>query len=84
MRCCERQKSEVDLILHPDTAQAWTKIWTQFWASLFSPYIKAEKFQTFDADIALTSGIRALATHGHAPGHTSCIVESKGQTLIWC
>ena len=30
----------------------------------------------------LTPGIRALATPGHAPGHTSYIVESKGQTLI--
>ena len=75
-------KSEVDLFLHPDTAPAWTKSWTQFWAALFSPYIKAARFQTFDADMTLTPGIRALATHGHAPGHTSYVVESKGQTLI--
>jgi glyoxylase-like metal-dependent hydrolase (beta-lactamase superfamily II) len=75
-------KGEVDLFLHPDTAQAWTKSWTKFWAALFSPYIQAAKFQGFDADITLTPGIRALATHGHAPGHTSYVVESKGQTLI--
>jgi acetyl esterase/lipase/glyoxylase-like metal-dependent hydrolase (beta-lactamase superfamily II) len=75
-------KSEVDLFLHPDTAPVWTKSWTQFWAALFSPYIKAEKFQSFDSDITLTPGIRALATHGHAPSHTSYVVESKGQTLI--
>ena len=75
-------KSEVDLFLHPDTAPTWTKSWTQFWAALFLPYIKAARFQSFDADVALTPGIRALATHGHAPGHTSYVVESKGQTLI--
>lgn len=27
-------------------------------------------------------GIRALATHGHTPGHTSYVVESQGQTLV--
>jgi len=75
-------KGEVDLFLHPDTAPAWTKSWTQFWAALFAPYLRAGRFQRFDADITLTPGIRALATHGHAPGHTSYVVESKGQTLI--
>ena len=75
-------KGEVDLFLHPDTAQARTKSRTQFWAALFSPYIQAGKFQSFDSDTTLTPGIRALATHGHAPGHTSYVVDSKGQTLI--
>jgi glyoxylase-like metal-dependent hydrolase (beta-lactamase superfamily II) len=75
-------KNEVDLFLHPDTAPAWTKSRTQFWAALFLPYIKAARFQSFDADMTLTPGIRALATHGHAPGHTSYVVESKGQTFI--
>ena len=75
-------KSEVDLFLHPEAAPAWTKSWTQFWAALFSPYLRAGRFQSFDADITLTPGIRTLATHGHAPGHTSYVVESKGQTLI--
>jgi glyoxylase-like metal-dependent hydrolase (beta-lactamase superfamily II) len=75
-------KNEVDLFLHPDTAPAWTKSWTQFWAALFLPYIKAARCQSFDADMTLTPGIRALATHGHAPGHTSYVVESKGQTFI--
>ena len=44
--------------------------------------IKAGKFESIEEDIVLTPGIRALATHGHAPGHTSYVVESKGQTLI--
>src|SRR5580704_6798325 len=75
-------KGEVDIFEHPDTAPAWTRTWISFWADLFAPYIKAGKFESFEQDIVLTPGIRALATHGHAPGHTSYVVESKGQTLI--
>ena len=75
-------KGEVDIFQHPDTAPAWTRTWISFWADLFAPYIKAGKFESFEQDIVLTPGIRALATHGHAPGHTSYVVESKGQTLI--
>jgi len=75
-------KTEVDIFLHPKTAPAWTKNWTQFWVGLFAPYIEAGRFQSFDADMTLTPGIRALATHGHSLGHTSYIVENRGQTLI--
>lgn len=75
-------KGEVDIFLHPDTAPGWTRRWIPFWADLFAPYIKAGKFESIEEDIVLTPGIRALATHGHAPGHTSYVVESKGQTLI--
>jgi glyoxylase-like metal-dependent hydrolase (beta-lactamase superfamily II) len=75
-------KGEVDIFQHPDTAPAWTRNWIPFWADLFAPYIKAGKFESFEEDIVLTPGIRALATHGHALGHTSYVVESKGQTLI--
>jgi len=73
---------EADLVLHAERAPAWTKHWTSFWADLIQPYVKAAKFSSFDADVQLTPGIRAVATHGHAPGHTSYVVESKGQRLI--
>jgi glyoxylase-like metal-dependent hydrolase (beta-lactamase superfamily II) len=75
-------KGEVDLFTNPDKAPAWTKSWTKFWADAFAPYIKTGKFQSFEEDVTLTPGIRALATHGHAPGHTSYIVESQRETLI--
>jgi glyoxylase-like metal-dependent hydrolase (beta-lactamase superfamily II) len=75
-------RDEVDLFRHPGTAPAWTRSWTAFWADLFAPYIKAGKFATIEEDSVLTPGIRALATHGHAPGHTSYVVESKGQILV--
>ena len=75
-------KGEMDIILQPDKAPAWTKSWIPFWANLIEPYRKAGKSSTFDGDVPLTPGIRALATPGHSPGHTSYIVESKGQKLI--
>ena len=75
-------RGEVDIFLHPEKAPAWTQRWIPFWADLFAPYMKAGKFASIEDDRVLTPGIRALATHGHAPGHTSYVVESKGQTLI--
>lgn len=75
-------KGEMDLILQPAKAPAWTKNWISFWIGLIDPYRKAGKLSTFDGDILLASGVRALATHGHSPGHTSYVVESKGQRLI--
>ena len=75
-------RAEVDLFLHPANAPDWTQKWIPFWANLFAPYIKAGKFEAIDEDCMLTPGIRALPTPGHAPGHTSYVVESKGQTLI--
>ena len=84
-------KSEFDMFLDPVQSAAFlaeahnaekVRTWLQFTKDLFEPYIKAGKFQSFDADIELLPGIRALATHGHTPGHTAYIVESRGQTLI--
>lgn len=66
----------------PDKEKPDAKAYLEFLRSLFEPYIRAEKFQSFDGDITLAPGVRALATHGHTPGHTSYVVESKGQTLI--
>lgn len=45
------------------------------------PYIAAGKFKPFDGDTELVPGVRAVATRGHTPGHTSYIVESKGETM---
>ena len=49
-----------------------------------NPYIAAGKFQTFDRDGVLTPGLKAVLAHGHTPGHTTYLVESKGQALsLW-
>lgn len=86
-------KSETDMLLFLDptkTAALLEKThndkhvsdWLQFTRELFEPYIRAGKFQTFDEDGPLVPGIRSLATHGHTKGHTSYVVESRGQTLV--
>lgn len=56
--------------------------WIDFTTSAFAPYVRAGKLLAFEGDIEMAPGITALATHGHTPGHTSYLVESKGQTLI--
>ena len=46
------------------------------------PYVDAGKFKPFDGDSELVPGIRSYATHGHTPGHSAYIVESKGAKLV--
>lgn len=58
------------------------RAWLAFTRALFEPYIRAGRFQSFESDQTIVPGIRSLATHGHTPGHTSYVVESRGQTLI--
>src|SRR2546423_11342645 len=49
-----------------------------------NPYVAAGKFKAFDGDTELVPGIKAMASHGHTPGHTTYIVESKGARLaLW-
>ena len=56
--------------------------WIDFTKSVFAPYVIAGKLLAFEGNITMAPGITAHATHGHTPGHTSYIVESKGRTLI--
>ena len=46
------------------------------------PYVEAGRYQPFETDGEPVPGIRTLATHGHTAGHTSYLVESKGQQLL--
>lgn len=74
-------KNEVDPFLRSKQAST-NDFWVKFRSDSFEPYVKAEKFLDFDDDVELVPGIRAMATPGHTPGHTSYIVESRGQRLI--
>jgi len=47
-----------------------------------NPYVAAGKFKPINADGELVPGIKAVAAHGHTPGHTFYQVESKGQKLV--
>ena len=51
--------------------------------AVLSPYVKAGKFKPFEGDTALTAGIKTMSSYGHTPGHTTYVVESKGQTMIF-
>jgi glyoxylase-like metal-dependent hydrolase (beta-lactamase superfamily II) len=46
------------------------------------PYVKAGKLKTFEGDVEVAPGIRAVGGHGHTPGHTTFVVESRGQKMV--
>jgi glyoxylase-like metal-dependent hydrolase (beta-lactamase superfamily II) len=46
-----------------------------------APYIVAGRFQTFASDSEIVPMVRAVAASGHSVGHTTYVVESKGQSL---
>ena len=45
-------------------------------------YVKASRFSAFDGNTELVPGVKAVASRGHTAGHTSYVVESKGQKLV--
>jgi len=48
-----------------------------------NPYVQAGKFKPLTGGTTeLVPGIKAVAAHGHTPGHTIYTVESKGQKLV--
>ncbi len=48
-----------------------------------NPYVSAGKFKPFDGNTTLVPGIKAIAAHGHTPGHTVYQVESQGRKLLF-
>jgi glyoxylase-like metal-dependent hydrolase (beta-lactamase superfamily II) len=48
----------------------------------FAPYQAAGRLQPIAGDGVIVPGVRAWATPGHTPGHTSYVVESKGAKMI--
>ena len=65
-----------------DKAPADKKGFFQGAMASLNPYVKAGKFKAIEADGELVPGVSALAEHGHTPGHTAYVVESKGQKLV--
>jgi glyoxylase-like metal-dependent hydrolase (beta-lactamase superfamily II) len=47
-----------------------------------NPYVAAGKYQPFEADGEPVPGVRTVASAGHTAGHTSYLVESKGERLL--
>ena len=49
-----------------------------------NPYVAAGKFKAFNGNTELVPGIKAQASAGHTPGHSTYTVESQGQKLaLW-
>jgi glyoxylase-like metal-dependent hydrolase (beta-lactamase superfamily II) len=46
------------------------------------PYIAAGRYMPFEGEQEIVPGIRAIPLPGHTPGHTSYVVESRGQKLL--
>ena len=46
------------------------------------PYIEAQRFRPFEGRTPLAAGITALPRHGHTAGHSTYLVESRGQKLV--
>ena len=70
--------SESNMNAAPDD----TKRFYQAAQKALSPYIAADKFKTFETNVALIPGIRTEQIFGHTPGHTAYFIESKGKTLV--
>jgi len=65
-----------------DKAPADKKGFFQGAMTSLNPYVEAGKFKAIEADGELVPGVSALAEHGHTPGHTAYVVESRGQKLV--
>ena len=47
-----------------------------------NPYVKAGKFSPFSGATELVPGVKAMPSYGHTAGHTTYVVESKGEKLV--
>ena len=65
-----------------DKASTDSKSFYQGAMASMNPYIEARKVQPFEADAEIVPGVRSVSSYGHTVGHTSYVVESKGQRLI--
>ncbi len=65
-----------------DQAPADSKGFFQGAMASMNPYVRAGKYQPFEANAELVPGVTSLSSYGHTAGHTSYMVESKGQKLL--
>ena len=63
-------------------APAEAQMFFQAAQASLNPYVQAGKFKPITGSTEFAPGIKALAAHGHTPGHTIYTVESKGQKLV--
>lgn len=64
-----------------DSADEGSKGFFQGAMASLNPYVAAKQFQPFADSGQIMPGISAVSTHGHTAGHTSYVIQSKGQSL---
>lgn len=78
-------KHDADYWLSPENlekAPKEAKMYFQGAQMVLGPYVSAGKFKAFEGDTDIVPGIKAVAAHGHTPGHAIYAVESKGHKLM--
>lgn len=50
--------------------------------TVLKPYLDTHRIQAFEGDGEIVPGIRALASSGHTPGHTSYLLKSGDEKLL--
>jgi glyoxylase-like metal-dependent hydrolase (beta-lactamase superfamily II) len=77
-------KADADFWLskaNQDKAPADKKGFFQGAMASINPYVEAGKFKAIEGNGELVPGVSAVAERGHTPGHTTYVVESRGQKL---
>ncbi|AAK90463.2 beta-lactamase [Agrobacterium tumefaciens] len=77
---------EAKFWLSADNANAATGIVKQQFAEAdqcVTPYVKAEKFETFADNAAPVPGLGSILYAGHTPGHSAITLESEGQKIVF-
>lgn len=79
-------KAELDFWLDTAKMEAAPKEAQGFFKmaqAALNPYVKAGKVKPFTGATELVPGVRTQPTHGHTPGHSFYVLESKGQKLVF-
>ncbi|SDK46366.1 Glyoxylase, beta-lactamase superfamily II [Agrobacterium fabrum] len=77
---------EAKFWLSADNTNAATGIVKQQFAEAdqcVTPYVKAEKFETFADNAAPVPGLGSILYAGHTPGHSAITLESEGQKIVF-
>lgn len=78
-------KAEADYWLSPENlakAPEGMKMFFQAAQTATAPYVKEGRFKTFEGEAELLPGLKPVNQHGHTPGHSGYLFESKGQKLL--
>lgn len=66
--------AKADPVLGPHIAQAEQSV---------SPYVAAGRLETFEDNETPIPGFASVLRTGHTPGHSSIVVESKGEKIVF-